>query len=172
MAKRITEISKNSAKNERDQQKMDVQLRKMEEAARLAYADDMCRNADMSAQNHNRALAAAASASIGSGGQATIGPSLPGTLTTTATGILITPSASDGRTGKRQIDPLALPMDPQELAELEARRLAATRSENATGDPENPTLWCETVSEEGQIYYWNVKTNGKEGAISMIQWVN
>lgn len=59
------------------------------------------------------------------------------------------------------MDPVALPMDAQELAELEARRLAATRGQVGGVEGENPSLWCETVSEEGHTYYWNVKTNGK-----------
>lgn len=61
------------------------------------------------------------------------------------------------------MDPVALPMDAQELAELEARRLAATRGDANVVDGENPTLWCETVSDEGHTYYWNVKTNGEIG---------
>lgn len=154
MSKRISEISRTSAKNERDQQKMDIQLRKMEEAARAAYAEDISRNGDISSQDHNNRALAAATAAAAAGGSA-IGPSLPAGPSNAV------PSAG-GQTTKRgrQVDPLALPMDAQELAELEGRRLAATRGEGvATG--ENPTLWCETVSEEGDVYYWNVKTNGE-----------
>lgn len=139
---------------------MDIALRKMEEGARAAYAQDLCRNADISSQNHNRALAAAASAAASSSSGAVIGPSLPGTAGTP--NVQDVSGTADPR-GRRQVDPMALPMDPQELAELEARRLAATRSESGgvgvTG--ENPTLWCETVSEDGDTYYWNVKTNGE-----------
>lgn len=141
---------------------MDIQLRKMEEAARAAYAEDISRNADISSQNHNRALAAAsAAAASSSGGGSAIGPSLPGVggNNSSAGGSGITDAS--GRQRRQQIDPVALPMDAQELAELEARRLAASRGDGGAIDGENPTLWCETVSEEGDTYYWNVKTNGE-----------
>lgn len=138
---------------------MDMHLRKMDEAARLAYAEDIHRNADISSQNHNRALAAAQAAAKSDG--AAIGPSMPsigGVSTTMAGGV----AGHAGDRGRRQVDPVALPMDAQELAELEARRLASTRGDGAAAlNGENPTLWCETVSEEGSRYYWNVKTNGK-----------
>ena len=137
---------------------MDVHLRKMEEAARLAYAEDIARNADISSQNYNRALSAAQAAAKLD--VSTIGPSLPGSAAS-AGGGAGTVSGGVANQGRRQIDPIALPMDAQELAELEARRLAATRGEGGSAlNGENPTLWCETVSEEGHTYYWNVKTNG------------
>lgn len=144
---------------------MDTQLRKMEEAARAAYAEDISRNADISSQNHNRALeaAAAAAAASSSSGAGAIGPSIPGVGTAhSASGSGGGQLDASGRTRRPQVDPLALPMDAQELAELEARRLAASRgAAGGVCDPENPTLWCETVSEEGDAYYWNVKTNGE-----------
>lgn len=124
----------------------------------MAYAEDIHRNADISSQNHNRALAAAQAAAKSDG--AAIGPSLPlgaGASMTIGGGV----AGHPGERSRRQVDPVALPMDAQELAELEARRLAATRADGAAGlNGENPTLWCETVSEEGSTYYWNVKTNG------------
>lgn len=143
VSKRISQISHDSAKSERDQQKMDYELRKMEEAARVAYAEDISRNADISSQCANRALAAAQEANSKSTCPSAIGP---------------TPTESSGRDGKRrQVDPLALPMS---AAELEARRIAATRSSDSTGETSS-SLWCESVSEEGHVYYWNVKTNGE-----------
>lgn len=128
----------------------------MEEAARAAYAEDISRNGDISSQDHNRALAAAAAA--GAGGSA-IGPSLPGAIIPGSSGGGTT--GDPGRSRNRQVDPLALPMEAHEIAELEARRLAATRGDGGPVEGENPTLWCETVSEEGHTYYWNVKTNGE-----------
>lgn len=154
VSKRISDISRSSAKNEREQQKMDLHLRKMEEGARLAYAEDICRNADLSTQSYNRALNAAATATT-KADASIIGPSLLGVHSEDSG------ARTMGRAGTRQVDPVALPMDSKELAELEARRLAATRSESGEGNPNNPSLWCETVSDEGHTYYWNVKTNGQ-----------
>lgn len=54
VAKRLSEISKQSAKDERAQEKVDQQLRQMEDAAMRAYAGDISRGADMT----SRAIAA------------------------------------------------------------------------------------------------------------------
>lgn len=54
VAKRLDEISKQSAQDERAQQKVDQQMRQMEDAANRAYAADISRGADMT----SRAIAA------------------------------------------------------------------------------------------------------------------
>lgn len=54
VAKRLNDISKQSAQDERAQQKVDQQMRQMEDAANRAYAADISRGADMT----SRAIAA------------------------------------------------------------------------------------------------------------------
>lgn len=128
--------------------KADLDMRRMEEGAREAYAQDIARNADMTSQSLNRALEAATAA-----GACAIGPLPPVPLPSDAT------ASTAGGARRRQVDPLALPLETQEIAEMEARKLALlTAAQREEG--ENPTLWCEAVSDEGHTYYWNVKTNG------------
>ncbi|XP_037914117.1 WW domain-binding protein 4 [Hermetia illucens] len=65
VAKRISEISRNSAKSEKEQQKMDQELRKMEDAAMRSYAKDVSSMADLTARSVTAVLGASTSKSIG-----------------------------------------------------------------------------------------------------------
>ncbi|XP_059617412.1 WW domain-binding protein 4 isoform X2 [Phlebotomus argentipes] len=150
--KRISEISKKAAKDEKSKKKMDIELRKMEEAAMAAYAQDIHRNADMTSQNINRSLR-----------EAEVHPD----------SIASTSRTEDVPVGpQKPVDPLLPPMDPQELAFIQAQKAAAA-AQKLEESGEDPTLWCEAKTPEGYTYYWNVKTNEsvweapKEGFLSL-----
>uniref|UniRef100_A0A6B2EI05 Putative spliceosomal protein fbp21 n=1 Tax=Phlebotomus kandelakii TaxID=1109342 RepID=A0A6B2EI05_9DIPT len=155
--KRISEISKKAAKDEKSRKKMDIELKKMEEAAMAAYAQDISRNGDMTSQNINRTLMESGvhPESISSAGAST--------------------SRAEDVPAMRQkpVDPLLPPMDPQELAFIQAQRAAALLKDPDAIEPKDPTLWCEAKSPDGHTYYWNVKTNEtvweapKEGFVTL-----
>ncbi|XP_023170547.2 WW domain-binding protein 4 [Drosophila hydei] len=142
VSKRITEISRNSEKSEREKQKMDAQIRKMEEAAMKSYAQDIHGyHGDMTARSINTVLSATASSS---GNKA-------------------------GPYGKpRQIDPMRLEGDSDE--DEDDRRVNVDKI--AAETVPDASLWVEGKSDEGHTYYWNVKTNEsvweppKEGFLS------
>ncbi|XP_070071687.1 WW domain-binding protein 4 [Drosophila takahashii] len=145
VAKRITDISRSSEKAERERQKMDADIRKMEEAAMKSYAQDVHSRGDMTARSINTVMRATASssASSSSGGVA------------------------PGRS--RQIDPMRLEGLSDE--EEDQRRVAPGKVASEAAAPE-ASLWVEGKSDEGHTYYWNVKTNEsvwkppKEGYLS------
>lgn len=193
MAKRLTEISRQSAKDDRAQQKMDQQMRQMEDAAMRAYAGDISRGADMT----SRAIAAfngnaGGSASTGSGsrssaggGGSLIGPQLVDYAdddddeqsdTVKANGVAPGPA----KIPRRAVDPLMPPVDvfeEEERARREQMRRRASGLPAITDSEGNVikenSMWCEAKSDEGHTYYWNVKTNEtvwekpKEGYMSL-----
>ncbi|EDW65034.2 WW domain-binding protein 4 [Drosophila virilis] len=142
VSKRITEISRNSEKSEREKQKMDAEIRKMEDAAMKSYAQDIHGyHGDMTARSINTVLSATTSS-----------------------------SAKLGPYGKpRQIDPMRLEGDSDEDAE-DQRRVNVDKV--AAETVPDASLWVEGKSDEGHTYYWNVKTNEsvweppKEGYLS------
>lgn len=141
MAKKITDISRKSAADEKERQKIDIEMRKMEQAAMKAYANDISRGGDMTTQTLN-AMVAAATASAEeatlSTSQSTPGPSaLP----------------------RRAIDPLLPPVDVLEEEEREKReRMKLKVNPNEIREP---SLWVEAKSDDGHPYYWNVKTGSE-----------
>ncbi|KAH8282984.1 hypothetical protein KR054_011396, partial [Drosophila jambulina] len=144
VAKRITDISRSSEKSERERQKMDAEIRKMEEAAMKSYAQDVHAHGDMTARSINTVMrATAAAASSSSGG------------------------ASSQR--QRQVDPMRLEGLSDE--EEDTRRVNISKVAESAAVPE-ASLWVEGKSDEGHTYYWNVKTNEsvwkkpKEGFLS------
>lgn len=180
VAKRLNEISRQSAKDDRAQQKMDQQMRQMEDAAMRAYAGDISRGADMT----SRAIAAfngmagGVSASSGSGSRgpasgagSAIGPQLVDYAddddddqsdTVKANGVVPGPA----KIPRRAIDPLMPPVDvleEEERARREQMRRRANGLPPTTDSAGNPvienSMWCEAKSDEGHTYYWNVKTN-------------
>lgn len=175
VAKRLTEISRQSAKDDRAQQKIDQQMRQMEDAAMRAYAGDVSRGADMT----SRAIAAfngiaGGSGSSGSSGSRTagnaIGPQLvdyaddedDDSETVKANGVVPGPA----KLPRRAIDPLMPPIDvleEEERAKREQMRRRANGLPPTTDSAGNPvvenSMWCEAKSDEGHTYYWNVKTN-------------
>ncbi|XP_055681270.1 WW domain-binding protein 4 [Lutzomyia longipalpis] len=155
--KRISDISKKAAKDEKSRKKMDIELKKMEEAAMAAYAQDISRNADMTSQNINRTLKEA--------GLDAESIAVPGTSAAA--------TEEMPRVRMKPVDPLLPPVDVQEMAFMNAQRAAAAANDGDTIVPKDPTLWCEAKSPEGYTYYWNVKTNEsiweapKEGYLSL-----
>ncbi|XP_020798939.1 WW domain-binding protein 4 isoform X2 [Drosophila serrata] len=146
VAKRITDISRSSEKSERERQKMDAEIRKMEEAAMKSYAQDVHAHGDMTARSINtvmRATAAAASSASERNGV--------------------------GSQRQRQVDPMRLEGLSDE--EEDNRRVNISKVSEAAAVPE-ASLWVEGKSDEGHTYYWNVKTNEsvwkkpKEGFLS------
>ncbi|KAH8412225.1 hypothetical protein KR009_000542, partial [Drosophila setifemur] len=145
VAKRITDISRSSEKSERERQKMDAEIRKMEEAAMKSYAQDVHSRGDMTARSINTVMRATSANSASSSGS----------------------SYSTGRT--RQVDPMRLEGDSDD--DEDNRRVTISKVGNDPVAPE-ASLWVEGKSEEGHTYYWNVKTNEsvwvkpKEGFLS------
>lgn len=121
---------------------MDVDFRKMEEAAMLAYAKDISQNADITSQRINQSLDIPI---------AETDSDVPKQRTF--------PGTSSQPIGpKKPVDPLLPPIDIEELIQIQARKQQAA-SKGAEGT--DPSMWCEAVTEEGHTYYWNVKTNGR-----------
>lgn len=56
----------------------------------------------------------------------------------------------------KAIDPMALPFYDEDDGPSSSRKVA----NSTTVAAENPSLWCEAITDEGHTYYWNVKTNG------------
>lgn len=123
---------------------MDIELKKMEEAAMAAYAQDISRNADMTSQNINRTLREAGVQLEGAGASTSRADEVPGVVER-----------------RKPVDPLLPPIDPQELAFIQAQKAAAAQKDSDVIEPKDPTLWCEAQTPEGYTYYWNVKTNGE-----------
>ncbi|XP_011178567.2 WW domain-binding protein 4 [Zeugodacus cucurbitae] len=148
VAKRITDISRNSEKAEREKQKMDAEIRKMEEAAMRSYAQDIHASGDFTARSINAVLDAS-------------------TPTVTAS----TSAASKSR-GK-QVDPVRLPGNSDDEDD-DGRSVRVQKV--APDTVPNASLWVEGVSDEGYTYYWNVKTNEsvweppKEGYLSYAEY--
>ncbi|XP_055709787.1 WW domain-binding protein 4 isoform X2 [Phlebotomus papatasi] len=157
--KRISEISKKAAKDEKNRKKMDIELKKMEEAAMAAYAQDISRNADMTSQNINRTLREAGVQLDGAGASTSRAEEVPAVVER-----------------RKPVDPLLPPIDPQELAFIQAQKAAAAQKDSDVIEPKDPTLWCEAQTPEGYTYYWNVKTNEsvweapKEGYLTLAEY--
>ncbi|XP_054743398.1 WW domain-binding protein 4 [Anastrepha obliqua] len=149
VAKRITDISRNSEKAERERKKMDAEIRKMEEAAMRSYAQDIHIGGDFTARTINAVLDA-----------------------TTTTGT-VTASTSTAAGRGKQVDPVRLPGNSDDEDE-DGKRVRVQKV--APESVPNASLWVEGVSEEGYTYYWNVKTNEsvweapKEGYLSYAEY--
>lgn len=145
VAKRITDISRNSEKSEQEKRKMDAEIRKMEEAAMRSYAQDIHSRGDLTARSINAVMTAG------------VGPS-----TSSA-------STSADSTKYKQVDPLRLAGNSDDEDEVGPR--VGTQKVDHSAVP-NASLWVEGVTDEGYSYYWNVKTNEsvweapKEGYLS------
>lgn len=143
VANKLTEIGKKSLKDEKERQKVDIQMRQMEDAALKAYAIDISRGGDITTQTLNAMVAAttaeAEEASVTSN-QAVPGPSaLP----------------------RRAIDPLLPPVDVLEDEERAKRdKMKRKPANGANGAARDPSMWVEAKSDEGHTYYWNVKSGG------------
>ncbi|TMW49077.1 hypothetical protein DOY81_005852, partial [Sarcophaga bullata] len=145
VAKRITDISRNSEKAEQEKRKMDIELRKMEEAAMRSYAQDIHSRGDLTAKSINTFMTA------------NVGPSTSSS------------QPANDPSKYRQVDPLRLAGNSDDENEVGPR--VGIQKVDHSAVP-NASLWVEGVSDEGYTYYWNVKTNEsvweapKEGYLS------
>ncbi|XP_036329519.1 WW domain-binding protein 4-like [Rhagoletis pomonella] len=149
VANRITDISRNSEKAERERKKMDAEIRKMEEAAMRSYAQDIHGGRDFTARTINAVLDASNTA----------GTSARSTSAVVCRG--------------KQVDPVRLPGNSDDEDE-DGKRVLVQKV--APESIPNASLWVEGVSDEGYTYYWNVKTNEsvwdppKEGYLSYAEY--
>ncbi|XP_055300146.1 WW domain-binding protein 4 isoform X1 [Sitodiplosis mosellana] len=143
VAKKLQDIGKKSQKEERERQKVDIQMRQMEEAALKAYAQDINRGGDITTQEMNAAVAAAAASYEEEVATKATNRSAPG------------PSAIP----TRAIDPLLPPIDVLEDEERAKRAKMKRKSIGTLGtEAKDQSMWVEAKSDEGHTYYWNVKS--------------
>lgn len=134
--KRLNEIGKNSEADRKAQNKMNEELRKMNDAAMQAYTQDISIGADISSRAINRSQM------------------------------------------KKAVDPMALENyeSDEEFGPNVSKRAAAAAAANPADEVKDPSLWCEARTEDGDTYYWNVKTNEsvwkkpKEGFLSLAEY--
>lgn len=127
--KKLNEIGKKSEADRKEQNKINEDIRRMNDAAMMSYAQDVSIGADISSRAINRANA------------------------------------------KKAVDPMALPnYESDEDGPNVSKKAAAVA---AAAEVKDPSLWCEAKTEDGDTYYWNVKTNEsvwkkpKEGFMSL-----
>lgn len=150
VAKKLQDIGKKSQKEEKERQKVDMQLRQMEDAALKAYAQDINRGGDITTQALNAAVAAAAASYEDEAATATH---------RTAPGPSAIPT--------RAIDPMLPPIDVATNVledEERAKRAKMKRKANGTlgSEARDQSMWVEAKSVDGNTYYWNVKSGGEE----------
>lgn len=157
VAKKLQDISKKSVKDEKERQKVDMQLKQMEEAALKAYAQDISRGADITTQQMNAAIAAATADYQDEVAAAPTHRNAPG------------PSAIP----TRAIDPLLPPID---VLEDEERAKKAKMKRKATGpsgsETKEESMWVEAKTDEGHTYYWNVKSGGTSQILVCIDFIS
>lgn len=152
VAKRITEIGRQSTKNEKAKQKFDSDFKKMENAAMKAYMKDCSTYGDLSSLSY---ITTEESEGLPQPNFDAVDDGVAGTSAISSRKIF-TPT----------IDPLlkGLPEDVHEDDYMKSKRLEAKEKEAAiaakTIEIKDPSLWCEAKTDEGHTYYWNVKTNG------------
>jgi len=154
VSKRITEISKKSAKDEKAKCKMDQEIRKMEEAAMKAYMNDITLGRDLTTSSYlNENLENAETSSTSQEYKQQIEQQIQ-------------------ELRPKPIDPFLNQRDIQEIEEEKAAAYAAAAAiakkkkkaeESGKKFDDGPSMWVEAVSEDGHTYYWNIKTNGNIG---------
>lgn len=147
VAKKLVEIGRKSEKDAKERQKVDQQIRQMEDAALKAYAQDIARGGDISTQEMNASVAAATAAFEEQSTASSSSSSRQG----------IGPSAMP----PRKVDPMlqGLPEDFLEIEE-KAKRAKQTNKRAAGDGSKEQSMWVEAVTDEGYSYYWNVKSGG------------
>lgn len=128
-----------------------MQLKQMEDAAMKAYAQDISRGGDITTQQLNATIAAAAADYEDE--VASVAAAAP--THRTAPGPSAIPT--------RAIDPLLPPID---VLEDEERAKRAKMKRKVTGPPgaetKEESMWVEAKTDEGHTYYWHVKSGGTE----------
>ncbi|XP_035792273.1 WW domain-binding protein 4-like [Anopheles albimanus] len=158
--KRISEISRNSYKAQQEQNKIDADLKKMNEAAAKAYMQDISACADISSrelyakQQLEEAQAAAALA------VSSAGPPTSSSSGSAASGSRAGPKLPPKR--GREADPLYLagPDSDDEAADGSNKAKIAAKRKHVEEMAQigNGSMWVEAETDEGYPYYWNVKT--------------
>uniref|UniRef100_A0A1Q3F1Q9 Putative spliceosomal protein fbp21 n=1 Tax=Culex tarsalis TaxID=7177 RepID=A0A1Q3F1Q9_CULTA len=154
--KRLTDIGRNSYKAQKEQSKVDAEMRKMNDAAMKAYMQDISAGADISSraalEEQQRAEAAAAAAAVQEAQAVAAGPS-------------VGPRVPKKKIG-READPFYIPGDFSDEEGGPSKATAAAIAEAAKqkrleeiSQMGHGSLWVEAESEEGYTYFWNVKTN-------------
>ena len=137
VAKRLSEIGKQSDVQMKVDQKMNEDMRRMNDAAMKAYMQDISGGGDFTSRAISQAMAAA-----GENEQ----PDMQ-------------PLASTSSYHSKQVDPMAL-TDYKSDDENGPRVLKKAAIEAAAANEvKDPSLWCEALTEDGDTYFWNVKTN-------------
>lgn len=134
MQKRLHEIGKKSEADRKAENKMNDEIRKMNDAAMKSYTQDINTGADLSSRAIARAQA------------------------------------------KKAVDPMALEnYESDEEFGPNISRKSAVAANPAT-EVKDPSLWCEARTDDGDTYYWNVKTNAsiwdkpKEGFMTLAEY--
>lgn len=150
--KRISEISHNSYKAQQEQNKIDADLKKMNDAAMKAYMLDISAGADIS----SRELYEKQKLEQVTENTDQIGPCAGPSASSSAT--------SDCRRSKtkkgREADPLYMPgVDSDDDPEsAKGKAMAKKRRLEEVAKIDNGSMWVEAENDEGFPYYWNVKT--------------
>ncbi|XP_055626566.1 WW domain-binding protein 4 [Toxorhynchites rutilus septentrionalis] len=154
--KRLSDISRSSHKAQKEQSKIDADLRKMNDAAMKAYMQDISAGADISSRalaEQQKAEAAAAAAAVLETGDAVAGPSVGARV----------PNKKVGR----EADPFYIPGDfsddemfpPSKKTAAAIAEAAKQKRLEEISKMGHGSMWVEAVSDEGYTYYWNIKTN-------------
>lgn len=160
VAKRLSEIGKQSDVQMKVDQKMHEDMRRMNDAAMKAYMQDISGGGDFTSRAISQAMAA-----TGENEQ----PDMQ-------------PHASTSSNHPRQVDPMALADyksdDDENGPRVSKKAAAAVAAEVAANEVKDPSLWCEALTEDGDTYFWNVKTNEsiwekpKEGYMTIKEYEN
>uniref|UniRef100_A0A182NQ28 WW domain-binding protein 4 n=1 Tax=Anopheles dirus TaxID=7168 RepID=A0A182NQ28_9DIPT len=150
--KRITEISRNSYKAQQEQNKIDADLKKMNDAAMKAYMQDISAGADISSRELHEKQKLDVANETTAQEEHLAGPS------SNASG------ATDSRRPRpkkgREADPLYLPgiESDEESESSKGKAMIKKRRIEETTNATNESMWVEAENDEGFPYFWNVKT--------------
>lgn len=94
-----------------------------------------------------------------------------------STGADISSRAISRANAKKAVDPMALAnYESDEEFGPNVSKKAAAVAAAAAAEVKDPSLWCEARTDDGNTYYWNVKTNAtkwtkpKEGFMSLAEY--
>uniref|UniRef100_A0A182P7N5 WW domain-binding protein 4 n=1 Tax=Anopheles epiroticus TaxID=199890 RepID=A0A182P7N5_9DIPT len=144
--KRISDISRNSYKAQQEQNKINADLKKMNDAAMKAYMQDISVGADISSrelyekQQKEYENNESAEPSVSSSD---------------------TPECKRAKVKKgREADPLYMPgvESDDDTQSNKAKAMAKKRRIEDVANTGNDSMWVEAETDEGYPYYWNVKT--------------
>ncbi|XP_053657890.1 WW domain-binding protein 4 [Anopheles marshallii] len=150
--KRISEISRNSYKAQHEQNKIDADLKKMNDAAMKAYMLDISAAADIS----SRELCEKQKLEQVNENADQIGPCAGPSVNSSGTTDSRRPKTKKGR----EADPLYMPgLDSDEDPESsKGKAMAKKRRLEDIAKVDTGSMWVEAENDEGFPYYWNVKT--------------